>query len=122
MGKGARLRRERQQNAPHIPAEVRREIERSVKKETRKQAWAAYSDLIMDECAIFFWVLHEKYGFGKKRLRDLYDAYDPLWEELREHYELTTDDTPFVCRAKLKEIGVDLDAWAEEPEVNHDSE
>ncbi len=57
------------------------------------------------------WCLHEKYGWGAKRLkrfyRDLFDEH----KRMRKFYEM---DDLYPERSKLKEIGVDVEAWYNE--------
>ena len=64
--------------------------------------------------AIVLWELHDQLGFGAKRLRDFYDRLGPNLDELIRHYELGEGDQAWICIHKLKEIGVDLEAWEAE--------
>jgi hypothetical protein len=69
--------------------------------------------------AVFLWWLHEKLGFGEKRLRQFYDDFTPAIRELNARYELESADRPWLCTYKLKEIGVDLEAWSKEKEAGN---
>jgi len=66
----------------------------------------------IDSIASFLWavrVCEPKYG--AKRLRRLFDTW---WNErmrLREYYQMGANDDGFICRHKLKDIGVDVEAW-----------
>lgn len=68
-----------------------------------------------DMDASILWVLHEHFGFGKKRLREFYDKFTEEHKRLAEWYEMP-HDTPFICRRKLLDIGVDVAAWNQEDE------
>lgn len=59
------------------------------------------------------WVVHLCYGSKKKKLREFYDLFRKVHKELAEWYEMP-HETPFICRMKLKEIGVDVEAWNKE--------
>lgn len=61
-----------------------------------------------DVAAAVLWALRQEYGFGKKRLCRFYDAFRPLLRELAERYEMH-DGVEYVCRVKLREIGVEVD-------------
>ena len=64
--------------------------------------------------AIFLWWLHEKLGFGPKRLKEFYQDFGPAFRELNERYEMGEEESPWLCTHKLKEIGVNLEEWAKE--------
>ena len=64
--------------------------------------------------AIILWRLHEKFGFGHKRLKEFYDGFDVDIFGLIDRYELDDSDMIWICTHKLKEYGVDLDAWRKE--------
>lgn len=65
----------------------------------------------MDASAL--WALHKTFGFGKKRLRRFYDAFIEERKVLERHYEMD-GEADYLCRTKLKEIGVDIEAWNDE--------
>lgn len=60
--------------------------------------------------AAILWVLHERFGFGRKRLREFYDAFSAEHNALAEWYDMP-HETPYICRQRLLKIGVDVDAW-----------
>lgn len=49
--------------------------------------------------AMILWVLHERFGFGPKRLRQ---------------YQMDTGDDVWLCTQMLKRIGVDVEQWHKE--------
>jgi hypothetical protein len=59
--------------------------------------------------ALVLWTLHEKYGFGVKRLRDFWDALMANEHDLAVRYERDQNDMEFY--KKLVEYGIDLDEW-----------
>ena len=64
--------------------------------------------------ALILWVLHEKFAFGKKRLRRFYDSFAAELDELVKRYELGDEDRAWLCTYKLKQCGIDIAAWNEE--------
>ena len=53
--------------------------------------------------AIVLYVLHSKFGWGQKRLREFYDAFQPALNSLQQHYEMGVGDQSWLCDRKLKE-------------------
>lgn len=84
----------------------KREIAELVKQITESSA--------LEMEAIFMWAAHEKWGKGKKSLREYYDSVVGYIDELVKHYEMDEDGQKFILLYKLKEIGVDLEAWSKE--------
>jgi hypothetical protein len=68
----------------------------------------------MDAAILYY--LHDKYGFGIKRLRDFWNGFNELHDEMVRHYLISPQDAAWVCKEKLKRIGVDVDKWYEEDE------
>ena len=63
--------------------------------------------------AVILWILHEHFGFGKKKLKDFYDRFIPAYRDLIQRYEMS-DEGPWLCTRLLKAIGVDLETWRQE--------
>lgn len=61
--------------------------------------------------ALYLWVLHERFGFGEKRLRKLHDELGPAIEELLAWYQLDAEDDVWLCTRKLKDAGIDITKW-----------
>lgn len=68
----------------------------------------------MDFDSTVLYVLHRTFGFGKKRLRRFWEAFIANHDELRKYYQMDSEDNAWLCRRKLKEIGVDVEAWYKE--------
>lgn len=64
--------------------------------------------------ALILWLLHEKLGFGKKRLRRFYDWFHTEFEALMKRYELDEEDTVWLCTKKLLDYGIDISEWNKE--------
>lgn len=64
--------------------------------------------------ALILWILHEKFGFGKKRLRAFYDYFSTELDALVKWYEMGDEDKVWLCTRKLKEYGVDIAEWNKE--------
>lgn len=64
--------------------------------------------------AVVLWVLHEHFGFGHKRLRRVFDAINRGLDDLCKHYESDDADGAWLCTEKLREYGIDIDAWNKE--------
>ena len=57
------------------------------------------------------WVIHLVHKHGKKRLRRFFDRCFEEHEALRGFYQLEPDEMGWLYTRKLKEIGVDIEAW-----------
>lgn len=64
--------------------------------------------------AMILWVLHDRFGFGPKRLRQYYDAFRKGINDLVERYQMDKDDDIWLCTQMLKRIGVDVEEWHKE--------
>lgn len=79
--------------------------------EIRKNLLEREKSMTLDIDTCVLWTLHNKYGWGKQRLKKF---YMDLFEEhlsMRNHYDI--DDT-YPERMKLKEKGIDVEAWYNE--------
>lgn len=64
--------------------------------------------------AIILWLLHEKFGFGMKRLRRFYDLFHTEFDRLINRYLMEKEDGVWLCTYKLKEYGLDIEEWNKE--------
>lgn len=67
-----------------------------------------------DTMALVCYILHEKFGFGKKRIEVFMKEYHEGLDELCNWYELENTDALFLARRKMQELGVDTDKFAKE--------
>lgn len=68
----------------------------------------------LDRDSSILWMLHEQFGFGHDRL---FKAWKLMYEDtkkLQKRYELGPEDGGWLCRQRLKELGVDLERWYED--------
>lgn len=64
--------------------------------------------------AVILWLLHEKFGFGKKRLRAFYDSFSTELDALVKRYEMGDEDKAWLCSRKLRDYGIDISEWNKE--------
>lgn len=89
---------------------VDREIEKQLAEATRKHN--------LEIVAMTLTTLHEEFGFGEARLKRFFDRYDEVVEGLIQRYLLDSDDAPWIAMHKLKEKGIDVEAWYAETEAS----
>lgn len=87
----------------NLKMEVLKEI---VAKEARQQLVVQEKQYVMDMDTAVLWVLHTKYGFGEKRLKQFYSDLFDEHLRMRQYYDM---DDLYPERYKLKEIGVDIE-------------
>jgi hypothetical protein len=63
--------------------------------------------------AMVLYTLRVHLGFGPKRLRRFWEAFSAEHDRLIRYYEML-DDYAWLCKTKLKEAGVDVEAWNRE--------
>ena len=79
--------------------------------EINKQILAKDKEYQLDIDTMVLWTLHQCYGWGAARLKKFYVAMMKEHLRMREFYEL---DDLYPERHKLKEKGVDVEAWYDE--------
>lgn len=84
-------------------AAINREIDKQIVENDRR--------FDMDKEASILWMLHVRFGFGAKRLREAWELFYAETIKLREYYELEQKDDGWIARLKLKDLGVDLEQW-----------
>lgn len=83
---------------------------RIIEEEIDRQIAQNMDKLSKNILSIVLWELHEVEGFGKKRLLRFHENFVPALKELQEFYDMKTDaETEWLCKKKLKEIGVDVE-------------
>ena len=58
-------------------------------------------------------ILHFDFGFGQSRLQKFAEKLTQMQIETIDRYEMTDEDTPWLCEKQLKEDGVDVDKFFE---------
>ena len=62
--------------------------------------------------SLILFVLHEEFGFGKDRMKRFMKSLVSFNNELVDYYKM--DDAEFICKEKLKRIGIDVEKLNEE--------
>ena len=83
----------------------------SMMHEINQQILAKDKEYQLDIDTMVLWTLHQCYGWGAARLKKFYVAMMKEHLRMREFYEL---DDLYPERHKLKEKGVDIEAWYDE--------
>lgn len=91
---------------------------KAMNEEINRQILERDTTFSMDFDSTVLYVLHITFGFGKNRLRRFWEAFIKNHDELRQYYEMDSEDNAWLCRRKLKEIGVDIEAWYKELDNN----
>lgn len=105
----------------HLGKDIQRAIQDEVDRQIDERIEAKLTKHYSDLDAMTLYTLHEEFGFGVKRLRRFYEAVLQMHDRVTDFYEMDGDDFFFICREKLKEIGVDIDEWNRETEIKRSS-
>ena len=90
---------------------ISRQMRAALENEARKAVVKNSHLFARDFMSIILYSLHDKHGWGKKRLLDFYYHVMPTVQRLKDHYEMQdTAAAAFLCSVKLKdEVGIDID-------------
>ena len=64
--------------------------------------------------ALVLYQLHNRLGFGEKRLKEFYDNFNADLDALINYYELGDADKAWLTTKKLKDKGFDIEQWHKE--------
>lgn len=104
-------------NAIIQPKLTRRQRE-AMETELNAQIAEKVPELAHNVMALVLWYLHEKEGYGRERLTRLNREFAPALRELQEYYEMDShDDTEWLVKRQLREIGVDVEAMDNELDI-----
>ena len=100
------------------------EIKEAMNAEAERMAKLAINDMNRDNedelDAMALYILHEEFGFGEKRLKRFYERFSLGLKELGERYQMNEyEDRLWLCKKKLKEIGIDISEWRGEKDEVH---
>ena len=59
-------------------------------------------------------ILRFDFGFGQQRLQRFAEKLAEMQKNQRERYEMTDDETPWICEQQLQESGINLDGLLKE--------
>ncbi len=93
---------------PNLPPYLKKQVDEYIDREVAKRVPIAAMNTVTNVDAAVLYTMRRTLGFGKKRLERFYKEFTVEIEALKNHYEMP-EDVPFLCKEKLKEIGVDLD-------------
>lgn len=82
-----------------LKEDIRREAEKQIEKISTEKTFLALTEL-------FFLALHDKHGWGKKRLLKLFDDYYHMLEALQDNKWLCMND---VRQTLKKEVDIDVE-------------
>lgn len=110
----------------HIKQLYTPQSKKALDKEIKKEL-AEYDRKNMYEVdAMVLWVLYEKFGFSKKKLKLFFDSFNTEIKDLIDRYQLDYEDDAWLCTRKLKDAGIDIEQWEKEAEereqANRDKE
>lgn len=110
-----------------IPKKLTVAQQKALDREIRAQCVQRVKDYEIMLDAALIYALRQELGFGKERLKRIYDAMFRCREEAKEFYKYqeadgneyraTHEEVAFAMLWELKQIGIDVEAWYEE----HDS-
>lgn len=92
------------------------EARRSLAEYTRKHELEIEATVIWQTKQVLEAVLGE--GFDMDILKRLYDGLDVELDKLIDHYEMDAEDAQWLCTKKLKDEGIDIEAWRREKYPN----
>lgn len=93
-----------------IPPKLSAKQQNAMDREMYRQIAENVRNLTSNIIALVLWQLHEQEGFGKKKLLRFHKDFLPALKELQDYYEMhTADETEWVCKYKLKQMGIDVD-------------
>lgn len=96
-----------------IPWKPSKSEKKAMKDEINRQVIEVNKQYANDIDAVILYTLHKRFGFGKKRLRQFFEAFYAEYQTLVKYYEMP-EACPFICDRELKKIGVDIAEWNKE--------
>ena len=81
---------------------------RALKKQCKNDFFDLLENYNRQVAAQIMYILHFKFGFGKKRLTDFFKDLKQMQAEQMSRYLIEDEDVPDICEIKLKEVGIDL--------------
>jgi galactokinase len=87
---------------------------RALKKEVTKEFNNLLERYNYDTALQVLHILHFDFGFGQARLQKFADRLTEMQINQRERYELTDNETPWLCENQLKADGINLDTLIKE--------
>ena len=95
-------------------AQLNKAEQKVLNEEINKQILEQDLQFQMDNDSAILEMLHVHFGFGAKRLKKAWKLFYAEHQKLREYYEMSPEDGGWLCRQRLKQIGVDVEQWYKE--------
>ena len=92
--------------------------QKALNKAIGEQCAAIDRQMELDRDSSILWMLHEQFGFGHDRLFKAWKLMFADSKKLQARYELGPEAGGWLCRQKLKELGVDLERWYKDESLN----
>ena len=92
--------------------------ERIMRDEINKSILHAMREAEKDGDATYLLILHDHYGFSVKKLKNIWKMLYTENKKYEKYYELEPGEGLWYARRRLKEVGIDLDAWYNEEQAN----
>lgn len=89
---------------------------KSMEMEIRRQLAEADKNDSLEIDSMILWILHDKYGWGKRKLKDFFNTFTQELKALTDRYVMEDCDTVWLCTRKLKDAGIDISEWLAESE------
>lgn len=93
----------------HTPELSKKQLE-TVRVECNKQFYELLDKFNRQASLQILHVLHFEYGFGQQRLEQFARRLTKVQNELHDRYEMSNNDTPWICEQQLKADRIDVDA------------
>lgn len=100
-----------------LGAELTSDEKKAIEIESRKIIADMDKQNAIEIDSIYIYALHTLDGFGEERLKKHFKYLWTMFDELKERYEMDSQDMPWLYKQKLKEKGFDVEAWAKEMET-----
>lgn len=99
------------------PTSKQKEI---IEEECRKEFYRLLESYNHQAAIQVLYILHFDFGFGEKRLEKFSDLLSEMQTNMIDRYEMRDDDTPWLCRKKLEDDGIDVAKFLKEIKSDDD--
>ena len=99
-------------------AELTNAERKALDMETRRQLAEYTRKHILEVEATVIRNLRRATDWDDDKLHAFYDDFDDNLDELVKYYEMTDDDTEWLCKRELREEGIDIEQWHRERHPN----
>lgn len=93
--------------------------QKALETEIRKQVVEKSRRLDMEIESVMLYVLHKELGLGPKKLKQIWESLYTDIQALRKHYQMNPEDDGYLARRSLRSIGVDVEQWYKENNLDN---